>query len=163
MNNSESKKRLEGLQKSKFFSPEIQDALRFAIEKLSDVQHHLDQLPKPVMANKRWSQAEESKIVELLLGGNSIEVIANNVERSPNSVFSRLQHLGIISINSTKVIDFKHRDVEFKVERPEIDLYRKCIECGESVGSKRLTRNPNFYRCESCQLNYEASRERESK
>ena len=36
MNNSESKKRLLALQKSKFLSPEIQDALRFAIEKLSD-------------------------------------------------------------------------------------------------------------------------------
>ena len=34
MNNSESKKRLLALQKSKFLSVEIQDALRFAIEKL---------------------------------------------------------------------------------------------------------------------------------
>ena len=158
MNNSESKKQLEALRKSKFFSPEIQDALRFAIEKLSDAQYHLDQIPKPVMANKRWSQAEESQIVALLLDGNSIEVIANNVERSPNSVFSRLQHLGVISINSTMVIDFKHRDVEFKEEDPEIDMDRKCIECSEPVGSKRLRKNPNFYRCETCQSNYEASR-----
>ena len=36
MNNSESKKRLLALEKSKFLSVEIQDALRFAIEKLSD-------------------------------------------------------------------------------------------------------------------------------
>jgi len=96
------------------------------------------------MANKRWSQAEESQIVALLLDGNSIEVIANNVERSPNSVFSRLHHLGIISINSTKVIDFKHRDVEFKEEDPEIDIDRKCIECSEPVGSKRLRKTQTF-------------------
>ena len=160
MNNSESKKRLEALRKSKFFSPEIQDALRFAIEKLSDAQYHFDQIPKPVMANKRWSQAEESQIVALLLDGNSIEVIANKLERSPNSVFSRLHHLGIISINSTKAIDFRYRDLEFKDELPEIDLNRKCVECGEPVGSKRLTKNPNFYRCETCQSNYEASRNR---
>jgi len=158
MNNSESKKRLEALQKSKFFSPEIQDALRFAIEKLSDAQFHLDQIPRPVMANKRWSQAEESQIVELLLAGNSIEAIANNVERSPNSVFSRLHHLGVISINSNKAIDFKHRDLEFKEERPEIDLNRMCVECGEPVASKRLKKNPNFYRCEPCQSNFETSR-----
>ena len=158
MNNSESKKQLEALRKSKFFSPEIQDALRFAIEKLSDAQYHLDQIPKPVMANKRWSQAEESQIVALLLDGNSIEVIANNVERSPNSVFNRLYHLGIISINSTKAINFKHRDIESKEESLEIDLTRICVECGEPVGSKRLTKNPNFFRCEPCQSNYEASR-----
>jgi len=38
MNNSETKKRLLALQKSKFLSVEIQDALRFAIEKLSDAK-----------------------------------------------------------------------------------------------------------------------------
>ena len=52
MNNSESKKRLLALQKSKFLSVEIQDALRFAIEKLSDAEYHDSQIPKPVMANK---------------------------------------------------------------------------------------------------------------
>ena len=55
MNNSESKKRLLALQKSKFFSVEIQDALRFAIEKLSDGEYQDSQIQKPVMANKRWS------------------------------------------------------------------------------------------------------------
>ena len=50
MNNSESKKRLLALQKSKFLSVEIQDALRFAIEKLSDAEYHDVQIPKPVMA-----------------------------------------------------------------------------------------------------------------
>jgi hypothetical protein len=67
MNNSESKKRLLALQKSKFLSVEIQDALRFAIEKLSDAEYHDAQIPKPVMANKRWSQAEENQLVESLL------------------------------------------------------------------------------------------------
>ena len=39
MNNFESKKKLLALQKSKIFSSEIQDALRFAIEKLSDGEY----------------------------------------------------------------------------------------------------------------------------
>ena len=81
MNNSESKKRLLALQKSKFLSVEIQDALRFAIEKLSDAEFHDAQIPKPVMANKRWSQAEENQLVESLLAGNSIELIATNLGR----------------------------------------------------------------------------------
>jgi len=158
MNNSESKKRLQALQKSKFFSPEIQDALRFAIEKLSDAEYHDSQMPKPVMANKRWSQAEENLLIESLLAGNSIELIATNLSRSTNSVFSRLHLLGIISINIPKAVDIKYRDVGFKTESIEIDLNRKCVECAELVGPKRLKKNPNFYRCESCQLNFEASR-----
>jgi hypothetical protein len=36
------------LQKSKFLSVEIQDALRFAIEKLSDGEYQDSQIPKPV-------------------------------------------------------------------------------------------------------------------
>ena len=158
MNNSESKKRLLALQKSKFLSVEIQDALRFAIEKLSDGEYQDSQIPKPVMANKRWSQAEENQLVESLLAGNSIELIATNLSRSTNSVFSRLHLLGVISINSSKAIDIKYRDAGFKEESIHIDLNRKCIECTELVGSKRLKKNPNFYRCESCQLQFEASR-----
>ena len=158
MNNSESKKRLLALQKSKFLSVEIQDALRFAIEKLSDAEYHDAQIPKPVMANKRWSQAEENQLVESLLAGNSIELIATNLARSTNSVFSRLHLLGVISINNSKAIDIKYRDVGIKEETIQIDLNRKCIECAELVGPKRLKKNPNFYRCESCQLQFEASR-----
>ena len=158
MNNSESKKRLLALQKSKFLSVEIQDALRFAIKKLSDAVYHDSQIPKPVMANKRWSQAEENQLVESLLAGNSIELIAANLSRSPNSVFSRLLLLGVISINSSKAIDIKYRDLSFKEESIEIDFNRKCIECAKLVGSKRLKKNPNFYRCESCQLIFEANR-----
>ena len=158
MNNSESKKRLLALQKSKFLSVEIQDALRFAIEKLSDAEYHDVQIPKPVMANKRWSQAEENQLVESLLAGNSIELIATNLSRSTNSVFSRLHLLGVISINSSKAIDIKYRDAGFKEQSIHIDLNRKCIECTELVGPKRLKKNPNFYRCESCQLAFESSR-----
>ena len=157
MNNSESKKRLLALQKSKFLSAEIQDALRFAIEKLSDAEYHDSQMPKPVMANKRWSQAEENQLVESLLAGNSIELIATNLSRSANSVFSRLHLLGIISINIPKAVDIKYRDAGFKAECIEIDLNRRCVECAELVGPKRLKKNPNFYRCESCQSNFEAS------
>ena len=146
------------LQKSKFLSEEIQDALRFAIEKLSNAEYHDSQIPKPVMANKRWSQAEENQLVESLLAGNSIELIASNLSRSTNSVFSRLHFLGVISINSSKAIDIKYRDVGFKQESIQIDLTRKCIECAELVGPKRLKKNPNFYRCESCHLQFEASR-----
>ena len=158
MNNSESKKRLLALQKSKFLSAEIQDALRFAIEKLSDAEYHDAQMPKPVMANKRWSQAEENQLIESLIAGNSIELIATNLSRSTNSVFSRLHLLGIISINILKAVDIKYRDVSFKAESIEINLNRRCVECAELVGPKRLKKNPNFYRCESCQLNFEASR-----
>ena len=158
MNNFEYKKRLLALQKSKIFSSEIQDALRFAIEKLSDTEYHDSQNPKPVMANKRWSQAEENQLVESLLAGNSIELIATNLSRSANSVFSRLHLLGVISINSSKAIDIKYRDAGFKEESIHIDLNRKCIECTELVGPKRLKKNPNFYRCESCQLAFESSR-----
>ena len=122
MNNSESKKRLLALQKSKFLSVEIQDALRFAIKKLSDAVDHDSQIPKPVMANKRWSQAEENQLVESLLAGNSIELIATNLSRSTNSVFSRLLLLGVISINSSKAIDIKYRDLSFKEESIEIDF-----------------------------------------
>jgi hypothetical protein len=60
------------------------------------------------MANKQWSQAEENQQVEFLLAGNSIELIAANLSRSNNSVFSRLNHLGIISINSSKAIDINY-------------------------------------------------------
>ena len=158
MNNSEYKKRLLALQKSKFLSVEIQDALRFAIEKLSDGEYQDSQIPKPVMANKRWSQAEENQLIESLLAGNSIELIAANLSRSTNSVFSRLHLLGVISINSSKAIDIKYRDAGFKEESIHIDLNRKCIECTELVGPKRLKKNPNFYRCESCQLQFEANR-----
>jgi hypothetical protein len=105
MKNCESKKRLQALQRFKFLSIEIQDALRFAIQKLSNAEYHDAQISKPVMANKRWSQAEENQPVESLLAGNSIELIATNLSRSTNSVFSRLLHLGIISINSSKEID----------------------------------------------------------
>ncbi len=114
MNNSESKKRLLALQKSKFLSVEIQDALRFAIEKLSDGEYQDSQIPKPVMANKRWSQAEENQLIESLLAGNSIELIATDLSRSTNSVFSRLHLLGVISINSSKAIKIKYRDVGSK-------------------------------------------------
>ena len=144
MNNSESKKRLLALQNSKFLSVEIQDALHFAIEKLSDAENHDAQFPKPVMANKRWSQAEENQLIESLLAGNSIELIAANLSRSTNSVFSRLHLLGVISINSSKAIDIKYRDVGSKEKNIEIDLNRKCIECAELVGPKRLKKNPNF-------------------
>ena len=92
MNNSESKRRQLTIQRSKFLSIEIQDALRFAIEKLSDAEYHDSQIPKSVMANKRWSQAEENQPVEFLLAGNSIELIATNLARSTNSVFSRLHN-----------------------------------------------------------------------
>jgi len=92
MNNSESKKRLLALQKSKFLSEEIPYTLRFAIEKISDAERRDAQIPKPVMANKRWSQAEEDQPVESLLAGNSIELIAANLARSTNSVFSRLHN-----------------------------------------------------------------------
>ena len=157
MNNSESKKQLLALQKSKFLSVEIQHALRFAIEKLSDAEYHDSQIPKPIMANKRWSQAEENQLVEALLSGNSIELIAANLSRSTNSVFSRFHLVGDISINSSKAIDIKYRDVGFKEESIQIDFNRKCIECAELVGLKRLKKNPNFYRCESCQLQFEAN------
>jgi len=157
VNNSESKKRLLALQKSKFLSVEIQDALRFAIEKLSDAEYHDAQIPKPVMANKRRSQAEENQPVESLLAGNSIELIAANLSRSTCSVFSRLHLLGIISINSSKAIDINYRDVGFEEETIQIDLNRKCIECAELVGPKRLKKNPSFYRCELCQLTFESS------
>ena len=158
MNNSESKKKLLALQKSKFFSVEIQDALRFAIEKLSDGEYQDSQIPKPVMANKRWSQAEENQLIESLLAGNSIELIATNLSRSTNSVFSRLHLLGVISINSSKAIDIKYRDVGSKEKNIEIDLNRKCIECSELVGPKRLKKNPNFYRFETFQMKFEANR-----
>jgi hypothetical protein len=82
MNNSQSKKRLQALQRFKFLSIEIPDTLRFDIQKLSDAEHHDAQIPKPVMANKRWSQAEENQLVESLLAGNSIELIAANLSRT---------------------------------------------------------------------------------
>ena len=66
------------------------------------------------MANKRWSQAEENQLVESLIAGNSIELIAPNLSRSTNGVFSRLHHPGIISINSSEAIDINYRDVGFK-------------------------------------------------
>jgi hypothetical protein len=138
MNNSQSKKRLLALQKSGFFSLEIPDTLRFAIEKLSDAEHHDAQISRPVMVNKRWSHSEENQLVESLLAGNSIELIAANLSRSTNSVFSRLHLLGVISINSSKAIDIKYLDVGFKEESIQIDLNRKCIECAELVGQKRL-------------------------
>jgi hypothetical protein len=158
MNNSQSKKRLLALQRFKFLSIEIQDALRFDIQKLSDAGYRDAQIPKPVMANKRWSQAEENQQVESLLAGNSIELIAANLSRNTNSVFSRLNYLGIISINISKTIDINYRDVDFKGQTIDIDLNRNCIECAELVGPKRLKKNPNFYRCESCQLQFEANR-----
>ena len=127
MNNSQSKKRLLALQKSKFLSIEIQDALRFTIEKLSDAEHHDAQIPRPVMANKRWSQAEENPLVESLPAGNSMELIATNLSQSTNSVFSRLHLLRIISINSSKAIDINYRDVGFKEHSIELELNRKCI------------------------------------
>ena len=80
------------LQKFNFFSIEIPYTLRFAIEKISDAEHHDAQISKPVMANKRWSQAEENQQVEFLLAENSIELIATNLARSTNSVFSRLHN-----------------------------------------------------------------------
>jgi hypothetical protein len=51
MNSSGSKKRLLALQESKFLSIEIQDAIRFGIEKLSDAGDHDAQIPELVMAN----------------------------------------------------------------------------------------------------------------
>ena len=155
MNNSESKKRLLALQKSKIFSLEIQDALRFAIEKLSDAEYHEAQIPKPVMANKRWSQAEENQLVESLLAGNSIELIAANLSRSTNSVFSRLLHIGIISINSSKAVDINYRDLSHKDGNVETKLKRKCINCSSLLSSRHLKMNPNYYRCKTCQLAFE--------
>ena len=158
MNNSQSQKRLLALQRFKFLFDRNSGRLRFAIEKLSDAEYHDSQIPKSVMANKRWSQAEENQPVEFLLAGNSIELIATNLARSTNSVFSRLHHLGIISINSSEAIDINYRDVDFKGQSIDIDLNRNCIECAELVGPKRLKKNPNFYRLESCQFPFESSR-----
>ena len=131
--------------------------LRFAIEKLSHAEHHDAQIPRPVMANKRWSQAEENQQVKFLHAGNSIELIAANLSRSTNGVFSRLHHPGIISINSSEAIDINYRDVGFKEQSIELDLNTRCIDCAELVGPKRLRKNPNFNRCKSCQLQFEAS------
>ena len=108
------------------------------------------------MVNKLSSQAEESQLVESLPAGNSIELISANLSRSTNSVFSRLHHLGVISINSSKAIDINYRDVGFKEQSIEVDLNRRCIDCGGLVGPKRLKKNPNFYRCESCQLTFKS-------
>jgi hypothetical protein len=113
LNNSESKKRVLAKQKSRFFRTEIPDTLRFAIQQLSDAEHHDSQIPRSAMANKRRRQVEESQLVEFLLAGNSIELIAANLSRSTNIVFSRLHLLGVISINSSEAIDFKYRDVDF--------------------------------------------------
>ena len=66
------------------------------------------------MVNIRWSKAEESQQVESLPAGNSIELIAANLSRSTNSVFSRLHYPGIISINSSEAIDINYREVGFK-------------------------------------------------
>ena len=131
MNNSESKKRLVALQKSEFFSMEIPDTLRFAIEKLSHAEHHDAQMPRPVMANKRWSHSEENQQVEFLHAGNSIELISANLSRSTNSVFSRLHHLGLISIDSSKAIDINYRDAvfNFKEENIDIDLNTREYTC----------------------------------
>ena len=131
MNNSESKKRLLALQKSEFFSMEIPDTLRFAIEKLSHAEHHDAQIPRPVMVNKRWSQSEENQLVESLPAGNSIELITTNLSRSTNSVFSRLHHLGLISIDSSKAIDINYRDAvfNFKEENIDIDLNTREYTC----------------------------------
>ena len=131
MNNSESKKRLLALQKSEFFSMEIPDTLRFAIEKLSHAEHHDAQMPRPVMANKRWSHSEENQQVEFLHAGNSIELISANLSRSTNSVFSRLHHLGLISIDSSKAIDINYRDAvfNFKEENIDIDLNTREYTC----------------------------------
>ena len=82
--------------------------------KLSAAEHHDAQISRPVMVNIRWSQSEESQLVESLPAGNSIELIATNLSRSTNSVFSRLHHPGIISINSSEAIDINYRDVGFK-------------------------------------------------
>ena len=41
------------------------------------------------MPNKPWSQAEENQLVGSLPAGNSIELIATNLSRSTNGVFSR--------------------------------------------------------------------------
>ena len=41
------------------------------------------------MPNKPWSQAEENQLVGSLPAGNSIELIATNLSRSTNEVFSR--------------------------------------------------------------------------
>ena len=131
MNNSESKKRLLALQKSEFFSMEIPDTLRFAIEKLSHAEHHDAQMPRPVMANKLWSHSEENQQVEFLHAGNSIELISANLSRSTNSVFSRLHHLGLISIDSSKAIDINYRDAvfNFKEENIDIDLNTREYTC----------------------------------
>ena len=131
MNNSESKKRLLALQKSEFFSMEIPDTLRFAIEKLSHAEHHDAQMPRPVIANKRWSHSEENQQVEFLHAGNSIELISANLSRSTNSVFSRLHHLGLISIDSSKAIDINYRDAvfNFKEENIDIDLNTREYTC----------------------------------
>ena len=82
--------------------------------KLSAAEHHDAQISRPVMVNIRWSQSEESQLVESLPAGNSIELIATNLSRSTNSVFSRLHHPGVISINRAKAIDINYRDVGFK-------------------------------------------------
>ena len=41
------------------------------------------------MPNKPWSQAEENQLVGSLPAENSIELIATNLSRSTNEVFSR--------------------------------------------------------------------------
>ena len=65
----------------------------------------------------------------------------------------------INSINSSKAIDINYRDAvfNFKEENIDIDLNTRCIDWAELVGPKRLKKNPNFYRCESCQLTFESS------
>jgi len=62
MNNSESKKRLIAIEKSKFFSSETQDALGFAIEKLSDAEYHDAQIPSP-----SWPTSDGVKLKKICL------------------------------------------------------------------------------------------------
>jgi hypothetical protein len=102
--------------------------LCFAIEKLLDADYNDALKPQQVMANKRWSQSEENQLVESLLAGNSIEFIATNLSRTTISVFSRLLLLGVISINISKAINAKYRDLILKKESIKIDLNRKYIE-----------------------------------
>ena len=158
---TESEKRLAKLIKNDVLSPDLSEAIRELLEKVS-IQRKQELQPSPFQrpkSFKRWTQEEEKAMVDSFLEGTTLDKIAAQHERSCNAIFQRLLLVGLVTLSQP--IDFSKPRTKSIAEQSsvkdekKIELGRICNFCAERIDPQRLVIQPNTYRCVSCQTDFE--------
>ena len=158
---NESEKRLAKLIKNDVLYPDLSEAIRELLEKVS-IQRKQELQPSPFQrpkSFKRWTQEEEKAMVDSFLEGTTLDKIAAQHERSCNAIFQRLLLVGLVTLSQP--IDFSKPKTTSIAEQnhikdeKNIEPGRICNFCAERIDPQRLVIQPNTYRCVSCQTDFE--------